>query len=451
MGDKISSLSQEKECLSSNLAARESSLAQQTSEIATTERQVTLLTKAVEEMKAQLLSKEEELSTLSTGRDNLEKDLTQLRGDLSRAIDRCETKESALSLCKAELNEKDSLIMALSSEKLELLGQLDSLQTNVEVMNTKHNCLVQDIDDLRQENGSIARELDVIIAENTKVERSRFQLQESNEELSSQVVKLQAEIVEGKTTIALKDNSVSALSADKADLEQQLTRLQADYDQLSKKTEAVGEEIKSQLEAKEERAKALEIENTSLLQQIKELESCKEDVETKVAHLENDLSEKEKEITVLASSIQDGLEEQISELQQKLNEKEAEIEQQSRSWDTLKHQLSSMEDNISYLESEKKVLEDEKRTLQDDKKVLEDEVNVFRNEKKVLEEQKKVLENEKKELESSYQTKREDDEAKVRKCHELVAEFKATVEQMRESLEERNNENASLQVCVCMT
>ncbi len=546
---RISSLSHEKEGLSSTLKARSS----------------------------QLTSKDEVLSSLTLGKANLEKEVTRLRSDLAHSIKRCEANESALNACKAELSEKDELIMALSSEKIELLGQRDNLQANIEGMNTKYNCLAQDMDDLRKESASITRELDKLISKDVATQKQYSQLQASNKSLAGQLFRAQQELKEGKASGAIKDGTIASLSANKAELEQQILRLRADYGGLLEvKEEAIAVELKSQSSASEKTAALVE-EKTSLSEQLRELQEHKGDMEAKVLILEDTLAEKENELNLLASSVKTGLEEQIK-LQNQLHTKQAEMEQLkkqssakdvkatalqaenallSENWRQLKTQKEEAERRLAGKEKELKALASSVRpdldqqiaTLQDElhtkqaeieqhknqcatkdektraleienaslsqqlkellvhkkdtesrlsdleetlagkekevdvlaasvKTNLEEQVSELQNKlqaKQVdmeqcnsyldsyksqlssmeermasLESEKRALKERNAELESGYQAKSETDDAKVRKCHEVVAEFQTTVDQMKEMLENRSKENARLKVCLCV-
>ena len=539
----------------------------------TAEKELASLTKDIKEKSSQLTSKDEALSSLTLGKATLEKELTRLRSELAHSVERSEVNESALSACKAELAEKDELIMALSSEKIELLGQRDNLQASIEGVNTKYNCLVQDMDNLRQESSSIAKELDRLINKDVATQKRQSQLQASNEALAGQLGKVQQELKEEKALGAVKDGTLASLSADKADLEQQISRLQADCDGLLKAKEATEAEFKNHSSAKEEKTAALVEEKL-------EVQTQKDNMEAKVLVLEDALAEKEKELDLLASSVKTGIEEQIK-LQNQLHAKQSEMEQLkkqfsakdvkaaalqaenaslSENWRQLKiqkeeaerklaskekelkalassvrpdleQQISKLQDEVHSKQEEieqhknqcatkdKKMralqtenaslsqqlkellaqkedtelrLSDLEKTLADKEKEIDaltssvktnlaEQVSELQNElqaKQVdieqcnnyldsyksqlssieervssLESEKRALEERNAELEGGYQAKSETDDAKIRKCHEVVAEFQTTVDQMKESLEERNKENTKLKVrsvCVCV-
>ena len=530
---------------------------------------------------AQLEDERKQLSSFTLGKTNLEKEVTRLRSDLAHSIKRCEINESALSACKAELAEKDELIMALSSEKIELLGQRDNLQANMEGMNTKYNCLAQDMDGLRKESASITEELDKLINKDGATQRQYSQLHASNRALAGQLSRAQQELKEEKASGAVKDGTIASLSANKVELEQQILQLQADYGGLLKAKEAAEVELKSQSSSKEEKTATLIEEKTSLAEQLKELQTHRDDMEAKVLILEDTLAEKEKELNLLASSVKTGLEEQIK-LQNQLHTRQAEMEQLkkqfsakdvkaialqaenaslSENWRQLKTQKEEAEKRLADKEKELKALassvrpgvhvhveqqiaklqdelhtkqaeieqhksqcatNDEKtraletenaslsqqlkellvhkkdtesrlsdleETLADKEKEkeidglaasvktnLEEQVSELQNklqakqvdmeqcnsyldsyksqlssmEERVasLESEKRALKERNAELESGYQAKSETDDAKVRKCHEVVAEFQTTVDQMKEKLENGSKENARLKVCV---
>ena len=575
---KISTLSHEKEGLFSTLATKENLLVQQALEKESAEKELVSLTKDIEEKSSQLTLKDKALSTLTLDKANLEKELARLRSDLAHSIERFEAKESTLGACKAELAEKDELIMALSSEKIELLGQRDTLQANIEGMNTKYNCVVQDMDDLQQESASITRELDRLISKDVAAQKRYSQLQASNEALAGQLGRVQQELKEEKGSGTVKDSTVVSLSADKADLEQQISRLQADYVRLLEVKEATEVEFKNQSSANDEKTAALVDENVSLTQQLRELQTQKKSMETKVLVQEDTLAEKEKELSLLASSVKTGLEEQIA-LQNQLSTKQAEIEQlknQSASMDEkvtalqaentslseklgqlqalkentetklaskekelntlassvkpdleeqitklrnelhakqtemeqhynqcatkdkiaraleventsllkqlreLKAQKEDMESKLSNLEAivaekEKELnllassmkadleeqiseLQNELQAKQADIEQCDDSLNSYKSQLSSMEGLVSSLESEKRALEernvklvSEYQAKSEAEDTKIGKCHELVAEFKTTVDQMKERLEECDQENARLKVCgVCV-
>ena len=527
---------------------------------------------------AQLEDERKQLSSLTLGKTNLEKEVTRLRSDLAHSIKRYEVDESALSACKAELAEKDELIMALSSEKIELLGQRDNLQANMEGMNTKYSCLAQDMDGLRKESASITEELDKLINKDGATQRQYSQLQASNRALAGQLSRAQQELKEEKASGAVKDGTIASLSANKVELEQQILQLQADYGGLLKAKEATEVEFKSQSSSTEEKTATLIEEKTSLAEQLRELQTHRDDMEAKVLILEDTLAEKEKELNLLASSVKTGLEEQIK-LQNQLHTRQAEMEQLkkqfsakdvkaialqaenaslSENWRQLKTQKEEAEKRLADKEKELKALassvrpgvhvhveqqiaklqdelhtkqaeieqhksqcatNDEKtraletenaslsqqlkellvhkkdtesrlsdleETLADKEKEidglaasvktnLEEQVSELQNklqakqvdmeqcnsyldsyksqlssmEERVasLESEKRALKERNAELESGYQAKSETDDAKVRKCHEVVAEFQTTVDQMKEKLENRSKENARLKVC----
>lgn len=529
---------------------------------------------------AQLEDKRKQLSSLTLGKANLEKEVTRIRSDLAHSIKRCEVNESALSACKAELAEKDELIMALSSEKIELLGQRDNLQANMEGMNTKYNCLAQDMDGLRKESASITRELDNLISKDGVTQKQYSQLQASNKALAGQLARAQQELKEERASGVVKDGTIASLSANKVELEQQILQLRADYGGLLKAKEATEVELNSQSSSKEEKTAALIEEKTSLAEQLRELQTHRDDMEAKVLILEDTLAEKEKELNLLASSVKTGLEEQIK-LQNQLHTRQAEMEQLkkqfsakdvkttalqaenaslSENWRQLKTQKEEAERRLADKEKELKALassmrpdvhveqqitklQDELHTKQaeieqhksqcatNDEKTraletenaslsqqlkellahkkdtesrlsdleerladkekevdalaasvktnLEEQISELQNklqakqvdmeqcnsyldsyksqlssmEERItsLESEKRALKERNAELESGYQAKSETDDAKVRKCHEVVAEFQTTVDQMKEMLENRNKENARLKVCVCIS